>query len=102
MAKTKLDENGRVQIPLEELKRLGLKTGTEFELKHDDDLLVLKPIRKKKSATKSPRLSALEKKEIEESENEFATGTSKVYNGPSDLLNSLHAERKENKDKAAK
>ncbi len=94
MAKAKLDENGRVQIPLEALKKLGLKSGTEFELKQDNGVLVLKPILPKKSRVKSPPLSASEKMEIKESEREFAGQTTQVYDNASDLLDALHAERK--------
>jgi hypothetical protein len=53
----------------------------------------LKPILPKKSKTKSPPLSASEKMEIEESEKEFATQTTQVYDNASELLNALHAER---------
>ncbi len=88
-----MDENGKVQIPLETIKKLGLKSGTEFELKQDDDVLVLKPIIPKKSKLKSPPLSASEKMEIEESEKEFSTQDTKVYDNSSDLLDALHAER---------
>lgn len=88
-----MDENGKVQIPLETIKKLGLKNGTEFELKQDDDVLVLKQILPKKSKIKSPALSASERMEIEESEKEFATQTTQVYDNASDLLNALHAER---------
>ena len=93
MAKAKLDENGRVQIPKEEIKRLGWKSGTEFELKQTDDILVLKPIPPKKTKVKSPPLSVTEKMEIDESEKEFASHNTKVYDNLSDLLNALHAER---------
>ena len=93
MAKAKLDENGRVQIPVEEIKRLGWKSGTEFELKQTADVLVLKPILPKKPKVKSPPLSASEKMEIEESEKEFASHKTKVYDNLPDLLNALHAER---------
>jgi bifunctional DNA-binding transcriptional regulator/antitoxin component of YhaV-PrlF toxin-antitoxin module len=93
MAKAKMDENGKVQIPLEAIKKLGLKSGTEFELKQDDGVLVLKPILPKKSRVKSPPLSASEKIEIEESEKEFTAQTTQVYDNASDLLDALHAER---------
>ena len=93
MAKAKLDENGKIQIPLEELKKFGLKSGTEFELKQDNDVLVLKPILPKKSKVKSSPLSASEKREIEESEAEFATQSSTVYENASDLISALHTER---------
>ena len=54
----------------------------------------LKPIvPKKKSMVKSPLLSTSEKMEIEESEKEFATQNTKVYDNSSDLLNALHAEK---------
>jgi AbrB family looped-hinge helix DNA binding protein len=44
MGRTKLDERGRILIPLEERQKLGLKTGTEIELVSDDGALILKPI----------------------------------------------------------
>ena len=44
MGRTKLDERGRILIPLEERQKLGLKTGTEIELVSDDGTLILKPI----------------------------------------------------------
>ena len=81
-----------VQIPLAARKRLGLKSGTEFEFKQDDDVLVLKPILAQR--VKSPPLSDSEKLEIEESEREFATHSSKVYDNANDLLDALHTERK--------
>jgi bifunctional DNA-binding transcriptional regulator/antitoxin component of YhaV-PrlF toxin-antitoxin module len=93
MAKAKMDENGKVQIPLETIKKLGLKNDTEFELKQDNEVLVLKQILPKKSRAKSPPLSTSEKSEIEESEKEFATQTTQVYDNAPDLLNALHAER---------
>ena len=102
MAKAKLDENGKVQIPLEALKKLGLKSGTEFELKQDDGVLVLKPILPKKSMVKSPPLSASEKMEIEESEREFAGQTTQVYDNASDLLDALHAGNRFVEGKAVK
>jgi len=39
-----MDERGRVLIPTEERERLGLKSGTEFELIEDKGVLLLKPI----------------------------------------------------------
>jgi AbrB family looped-hinge helix DNA binding protein len=44
MGRTKLDERGRILIPLEERQKLGLKTGTEIELVSNDGILILKPI----------------------------------------------------------
>jgi AbrB family looped-hinge helix DNA binding protein len=44
MGKAKLDERGRILIPLEERQKLGLKTGTEVDLISDDGVLILKPI----------------------------------------------------------
>jgi AbrB family looped-hinge helix DNA binding protein len=44
VGKIKMDERGRVLIPLEERERLGLKAGTELELVQDDGVLVLKPV----------------------------------------------------------
>ena len=92
-----MDENGKVQIPLEAIRNLGLKSGDEFELQQNDGVLVLKPIFTNKSRIKSPPLSVFEKNEIEESEREFAMHTTQVYDGASDLLNELHAERKKAK-----
>ena len=43
-AKTKMDERGRVLIPSEERDKLGLKTGTEFEVAEEKGFLLLKPI----------------------------------------------------------
>ena len=54
-----------------------------------------------KAKVKSPPLSPSEKMEIEESEKEFASNETKVYDN-SDLLNALHAERQEHKLKGAK
>ncbi len=92
MAKAKMDEHGRVQIPLAAIKKLGLKSGTEFELKQDGGILVLKQIAQKKPHFKSPPLSALELAEIEESEREIASGKAQVYGNVDDFLNALHAE----------
>lgn len=39
-----MDERGRILIPLDEREKLGLKAGVEFELVHEDGVLVLKPI----------------------------------------------------------
>jgi AbrB family looped-hinge helix DNA binding protein len=39
-----MDERGRVLIPLDERKKLGLKAGAEFELVQEDGALVLKPV----------------------------------------------------------
>ena len=39
-----MDERGRVLIPAEEREKLGLKSGTEFELVEEDGVLLLKPI----------------------------------------------------------
>jgi AbrB family looped-hinge helix DNA binding protein len=44
MGRTRVDERGRVLIPLEERHKLGLKTGTEIELVIDDGVLILKPL----------------------------------------------------------
>jgi len=44
MGKTKIDERGRVLIPAEERERLGLKSGTEFELVEEKGVLLLKPV----------------------------------------------------------
>ena len=102
MAKTKMDENGKVQIPLQTRKKLGLQSGVEFELEQDDNALVLKPILPKKSRVNSPPLSALEKREIGESEREFATQKTQVYDNAADLLDALHSEREKHKLRMAK
>ena len=39
-----MDMRGRILIPLNDRKNLGLKAGTEFDLTHKDGTLVLKPI----------------------------------------------------------
>jgi len=39
-----MDQRGRILIPLNEREKLGLKTGTEFDLLRQDGVLVLKPI----------------------------------------------------------
>jgi len=44
MAKTKMDDKGRILIPSEERKKLGLEAGTEFELIEKQGVLLLKPI----------------------------------------------------------
>jgi AbrB family looped-hinge helix DNA binding protein len=44
MAKAKMDERGRILIPLEEREKLGLKAGTEFELSRKGGFVVLKPV----------------------------------------------------------
>ena len=44
MGKAKMDERGRVLIPLDERERLGLKAGVEFDVIREDGVLVLKPI----------------------------------------------------------
>ena len=89
----KMDERGRVLIPLDTREKLGLKSGTEFELVQDDGVLVLKPIIPKVERVKSPPLSASEILEIKESEKEFSAQDSQVYESASDLLNALHSER---------
>ena len=44
VGKAKMDERGRILIPLNEREKLGLKCGTEFDLVREDGVLVLKPI----------------------------------------------------------
>lgn len=44
MGKTKLDERGRILIPSNDRKKLGLKPGTEFEVYEEKGLLLLKPL----------------------------------------------------------
>ena len=40
MGKAKMDERGRILIPFNERKKLGLKAGAEFELVREDGVLV--------------------------------------------------------------
>jgi AbrB family looped-hinge helix DNA binding protein len=44
VGKAKMDQRGRILIPLNEREKLGLKTGTEFDLFRQGGVLVLKPI----------------------------------------------------------
>lgn len=44
MGKAKMDERGRILIPLDDRERLGLKAGVEFDVVRENGLLVLKPI----------------------------------------------------------
>jgi AbrB family looped-hinge helix DNA binding protein len=44
MVKAKMDERGRIVIPLIERRKLGLKAGTEFDLVREKRALILKPI----------------------------------------------------------
>ena len=44
MGKTKIDGRGRILIPSKERERLGLRSGTEFELLEEKGMLLLKPI----------------------------------------------------------
>jgi AbrB family looped-hinge helix DNA binding protein len=44
MGKTKMDERGRILIPLNEREKLGLKPGTEFNLIQQNGTLILKRI----------------------------------------------------------
>jgi len=44
MGKAKIDERGRILIPSEERKKLGLKSGAEFELIEERGILLLKPL----------------------------------------------------------
>lgn len=44
VGKAKMDERGRILIPLNEREKLGLKAGTEFDLIREDGVLVLKPL----------------------------------------------------------
>lgn len=44
MGKAKMDERGRILIPSEEREKLRLKPGTEFDLKIEKGMLVLKTI----------------------------------------------------------
>jgi AbrB family looped-hinge helix DNA binding protein len=44
MGKTRMDERGRIIIPLPEREKLGLKGGAEFEVAEENGALLLKPI----------------------------------------------------------
>jgi AbrB family looped-hinge helix DNA binding protein len=44
MGKTKMDERGRILIPLDEREKLGLKVGIEFEVAEEEGALILKPV----------------------------------------------------------
>jgi AbrB family looped-hinge helix DNA binding protein len=44
VGKARMDERGRILIPLDQREKLGLKTGTEFDLIRQDGALVLKPL----------------------------------------------------------
>jgi len=44
VGKVKIDERGRVLIPIEEREKLGVKPGAEFELIEEKGVLLLKPI----------------------------------------------------------
>lgn len=44
VGKTKMDERGRILIPLDQREKFGLKAGTEFDLICKDGVLVLKPL----------------------------------------------------------
>jgi AbrB family looped-hinge helix DNA binding protein len=44
MGKARMDERGRILIPLDDRERLGLKAGSEFDVVREDGVLVLKPI----------------------------------------------------------
>jgi len=43
MGKGKVDERGRILIPLGERRRIGLKSGTELELIEEEGIILLKP-----------------------------------------------------------
>ncbi|HKM60038.1 MAG TPA: AbrB/MazE/SpoVT family DNA-binding domain-containing protein [Candidatus Bathyarchaeia archaeon] len=43
MGKVKMDERGRILIPIDERKKLGLKAGSEFDLVLEGGVLFLKP-----------------------------------------------------------
>lgn len=44
MGKAKMDQRGRILIPLYTRETLGLKAGVEFDIIREDGVLVLKPI----------------------------------------------------------
>ena len=44
MGRTRVDDRGRVLVPVEERKRLGLKPGTELEVEERGGMLVLRAV----------------------------------------------------------
>jgi AbrB family looped-hinge helix DNA binding protein len=44
VGKSRMDERGRILIPLNDREKLGLKVGTEFDLIIENGVLILKPI----------------------------------------------------------
>jgi len=44
VGKAKMDERGRILIPLDEREKLGLKAGVEFDVHREEGVLVLRPI----------------------------------------------------------
>jgi AbrB family looped-hinge helix DNA binding protein len=44
VGKAKMDERGRILIPLNQREKLGLKAGTEFDVIREGGVLVLKPL----------------------------------------------------------
>jgi len=44
MVRTRVDNRGRLLLPVDERRRLGLKPGTEFEIAERGGMLVLKPV----------------------------------------------------------
>jgi AbrB family looped-hinge helix DNA binding protein len=44
VGRTRLDNRGRLLVPVDERKRLDLKPGTEVEIAERDGMLVLKPV----------------------------------------------------------
>lgn len=44
VARTRVDNRGRLLVPVDERKRLGLKPGTELEIAERGGMLVLKPV----------------------------------------------------------
>ena len=54
------------------------------------------------TSTESPQLSASEIAEIEESEREFSSKNSKIYDNVTDLISALHSERSRRKSECTK
>jgi len=44
VARTRVDDRGRLLLPVKERKRLGLKPGTELEIAEQGGVLMLKPV----------------------------------------------------------
>jgi AbrB family looped-hinge helix DNA binding protein len=55
VGRTRVDNRGRLLVPVDERKRLGLKPGTELEIAERGGMLVLKPVIPKPVKVRSRR-----------------------------------------------